>query len=129
MLLAAITPLKFGHEPGRWVTCDYAVRADLLQEILEALEVTPVRDAFADKENKRFHKWYGEGSPDGTNAFEQNWGSEILWINPSFNLFPQVLDKIVRHKAHAVIIVPFWRKKKFFMKAWGLAIAAIRVPT
>ena len=113
MPLAASTPLKFGHEPGRWVTCDYAVRADLLQEILEALEVTPVRDAFADKENKRFDKWYGEGSPDGTNAFEQNWGSEILWINPPFNLFPQVLDKIVQDKAHAVIIVPYWRKKKF----------------
>ena len=86
------------------VTCDYAVRADLLQEILEALEVTPVRDAFADKENKRFDKWYGEGSPDGANAFEQNWGSEILWINPPFNLFPQVLDKIVQDKAHTVII-------------------------
>ncbi len=51
------------------MTCDYAVRADFVQEILDALEVTPVRDAFADKDNKRFDKWYGEGSPDGTNAF------------------------------------------------------------
>ena len=38
------------------------------------------------------------------------------------------MDKIVQDKAHAVVIVPYWRKKKFFMRAWGLAVAAIKVP-
>ncbi len=92
------------------MACDYAVCPDILQEILGALEVNPVRDVFANKE-KMFEKWYGEGSPDSTNAFGKNWGGEILWINPPFNLFPQVLNKIVQDKAHAVIIVPYWRKK------------------
>ena len=104
------TPLIFGHEPGRWVACDYAVFPDILQEILNGLQVTPDRDAFAKKDNKRFEKWYGEGSPDGADAFEENWGGELLWINPPFNLFPRVLEKIVLDKAHAVIIVPNWKK-------------------
>ena len=67
-------PLKFGHEPGRWVACDYAVCPAISSEILDKLEVAPERDAFANKENKRFDKWYGEGSPDGADAFEKNWG-------------------------------------------------------
>ncbi len=86
---------------------------------MNGLEVTPERDAFANKENKRFKKWYGEGSPDGTDAFEKNLGGELLWINPSFNLFPRVLDKIVRDKAHAVMIVPNWKKVYILLEGLG----------
>ena len=71
-------PLKFGHEPGRWVACDYAVCPTILNEILDKLEVVPERDTFANKDNKRFNKWYGEGSPKGEDAFEKHWGSEVL---------------------------------------------------
>ena len=110
-------PLKYGHEPGRWVACDYAVCPAILNEFLDKLEVVPERDAFANKDNKRFDKWYGEGSSDGEDAFQKNWGSEILWINPPFNIFPRVLDKIVQEKAHAVILVPKWTKHKFFWKS------------
>ena len=64
-------PLKYGHEPGRWVACDYAVCPTILNEILDKLEVASERDAFANKDNKRFDKWYGEGSPDVEEAFEK----------------------------------------------------------
>ena len=40
-------PLKYGHEPGNWVACDYAVCPTILNEILDKLEVAPERDAFA----------------------------------------------------------------------------------
>ena len=89
------------------------MRPDILQEILDALEVTPERDAFANKENKRIDKWYGEGSPDGVNAFEQNWGREILWINPPFNIFPQVLDKIFQDGQTQCSLFPFGGKRSF----------------
>ncbi len=109
-------PLKYGHEPGRLIACDYAVCPSILKEILNGLEVVPERDALANKDNKRFEKWYVEGSPYGVDAFEKNWGSEVLWINPPFNLFPQVLGKIVQDKAHAVIIVPKWKNTSSFGK-------------
>ena len=32
-------PLKYGHEPGRWMACDYAVCPTILNEILDKLEV------------------------------------------------------------------------------------------
>ena len=64
-------PLKYGNEPGRLVACDYAVREAILNESLDKLEVIPERDAFANKDNKIFDKWYGEGSPDWEEAFEK----------------------------------------------------------
>ena len=71
--------------------CDFAVCPNLVQEICENLEVIPQRDAFATKENIRFEKWYGEGSADGVDAFEETWGIKILWINPPFNVILRVL--------------------------------------
>ena len=101
-------PLRYEHEPGRWVACDYAVRPPILEDILGKLGFTPEGDAFATEENKRFEKLYGKGSPDGETAFEKTWGSEVLWINPLFNAIPRVLDKIVADMAHAGLIVPYW---------------------
>ena len=115
--LLGVAPLRYGHEPGRWVACDYAVRPPVLEGLLGKLGVTPERDAFATEGNKRFEKWYGEGSPEGEDAFEKDWGSEILWINHPFNVISRVLDKIVKDRAHAVLIVPYWRKYKFFGRA------------
>ena len=78
------------------MACDYAVCPTILNEILDKLEVAPERDAFANKDNKRFDKWYGEGSPDGADAFEKDWRGEILWINPPFNYFPGFWTKSFR---------------------------------
>jgi hypothetical protein len=77
-------PSKYGHEPGRWVACDYAVRAPHVQTILDHFGLTPTRDCFANPENRRFDKWWGPGSPEGDDAFLQDWGPEhgLLWMNP-----------------------------------------------
>ena len=66
--------LKFVHEPGRWVACDYAVCPAILNQFLDKLDLVPERDAFANEDNKIFDKWYGEGSPDGEDAFEKKLG-------------------------------------------------------
>ena len=50
------------------MACDYAVCPAILNEILDKLEVVPEREAFANKDYKRFDKWYGEGSPDEERA-------------------------------------------------------------
>ena len=99
-------PLKFGHEPARWVACEYAVRSEVVEQIALHFGQKPERDAFADARNARFERWYGPGSIDGEDAFEKKWGKELLWINPPFDLFNKVHDKIQSDKAHAILIVP-----------------------
>ena len=58
------------------MACDYAICPAILNKYLDKLEVVPERDTFANKHNKIFDKWYGEGRPDGEDAFEKHWGSE-----------------------------------------------------
>ena len=65
-------PLKYGHEPGRWVACDYAVCPAILNEILDKLEVVPERDAFANKDKK-----------DLTNGMGR---AVLMWSTPSKNI-------------------------------------------
>jgi hypothetical protein len=35
----------------------------------------------------------------------------MLWMNPPFDLFEKVLNKIVEDEAHVVLILPSWKKK------------------
>ncbi len=124
----SIPPSRFGHEPGRWVACDYSVREPELKKILENFGVVPQRDVFVNKENSWFQKWWGPGSPDGEDAFEQNWGEGVLWMNPPFNVFDKVLDKILNDQAHTFLLVPKWFKRKFYQRAQNLAVDAIHFP-
>jgi hypothetical protein len=123
-------PSKYGHEPGRWVACDYAVRAPHVQTILDHFGLTPTRDCFANPENRRFEKWWGPGSPEGEDAFLQDWGPEkgLLWMNPPFNIFPQVLEKVRRDQAHVIMIVPAWRRQKFFRLVQEMALDFLKFP-
>ena len=75
-------PLKFGHEPGRWVACEYAVRSEIVEQIVLHFGQRPVRDAFADAGNARFERWYGPGSVEGEDAFEKNWGGSCCGLTP-----------------------------------------------
>ena len=98
--------LKFGHEPGRWVACEYAVRKEEKEKILQYFGVTPQIDAFASAENALFERWWGPGSTLGENAFLQDWSKELLLLNPPFDVMDRVLDKIHKEKAHALLVVP-----------------------
>ena len=104
------------------------MRSEVVEQIVLHFGQKPERDAFADASNARFERWYGPGSIDGEDAFEKNWGKELLWINPPFDLFNKVLDKIQSDKAHAILIVPRWRNKVFFRRAWGMALDFLEFP-
>ncbi len=121
-------PLKFGHEPGRWVACEYAVRGEIVEQIVLHFGRRPDRDAFADAGNARFERWYGPGSVEGEDAFERDWGEELLWINPPFNMFNKVLDKIQSDRAHAILIIPRWSARVFLRRAWGMAVDFLEFP-
>ena len=47
-------PLKIGHEPGRWVACEWVVRDEIVEQIVLYFGKKPDRDAFADASIARF---------------------------------------------------------------------------
>ena len=62
----------------------------------------PQVDAFANKKNKGFPKLYND-------AWSEDW-SEPLWINPPFDAFPRVVQKLKQSGARAISIVLNWPK-------------------
>lgn len=119
---------SFGREPARWWTREYSVRAMVVQEILSRFGVRPNRDGFANSKNKRFRKWWGPGSSCGEDAFEHHWGSEVLWMNPPYDVLDKVLEKIVLDQAHVILVILVWKKRKFFAKAESMCLGKVVYP-
>ena len=61
----SISPSKFGHEPGRWVACDYAVREPEMKKIIAYFGVVPQRDCFSNTENSIFKRFGVRGARTG----------------------------------------------------------------
>ena len=99
-----------------------------MKKILTQFGVTPTREAFANAKNARFDKWWGPDSKEGEDAFQQEWGKEILWMNPRFDVFPQVLEKSKKDQAHAILVVPGWRRREFFHRAREMALYSVVFP-
>ena len=58
----------------------------------------PQVDAFANKKNKRFPKFYDD-------AWSEDW-SEPLWIIPPLDVFPRVVQKLKQSGANAILMSP-----------------------
>ena len=99
-----------------------------IKKIIEYFGVVPDRDCFASAENSLFDHFWGPGSPEGEDAFQHFWGEGVLWMNPPLNVFDQVLDKILKDKAHTILLVPRWLKRKFYHRARGLALDCLTFP-
>ena len=89
-----------------WVSVDYAVRDDLVKEVVAALGGgVPTVDAFASASNKRFDRFWSEAD----NAFDKDWGADgLLWDISPFGKISSVVSNIIRGKAKAILPVPEW---------------------
>ena len=80
----------------------------------------PQVDAFANKKNQRFPKFYDE-------AWSGDW-SESLWINPPFDVFPRVVQKLKQSGAKGILIVPNWPKQSWFKDIMDISIDIVELP-
>ena len=80
----------------------------------------PQVDAFADKKNKRFPKFYDD-------AWSEDW-SEPLWINPPLDVFPRVVQKLKQSGAKAILIVPNWPRQSWFKDIMDISIDIVELP-
>ena len=76
-------------------------------------------DAFASASNARFPLFWDVT----TDAFSKDWGSHgLLWINPPFDLFNEVLDKIILDGALAILIAPAWSSEEWLHRLQPLVV-------
>ena len=118
----------YGRAPSRWLREDYFVRNDKVQEVISRLGVTPDIDAFATQSNHRFARWWGPGSAEFGDAFQSSWAQGLLWVNPPFSRFNEVLEKVKRDKAHVILVMPEWKYKPWYKDAMKLRVADVRFP-
>ena len=111
-----------------WISEEYAVLPELVEDILEQFKVRPEVDAFACNGNQQFARWWGPGSLEHEDAFTCDWGKELLWANPPFSLLQRVVQKIVKDAAHIVLVVPVWPRKDWYQEAENLSILTLSCP-
>ena len=102
-----------------WKSETYTVLDTVRDHICAFAGFQPVVDAFADHNNARC-PYYWDESMD---AFQQDWGKHILWINPPFSMLPAVVEKIFQDQASGIIVVPVWPSQAWFHKLNACAVA------
>jgi hypothetical protein len=89
---------------------------------------TPNLDAFADRGNARFPRYWGRGGIE-EDAWAQNWSESqagLIWCNPPFEDLEAVVDKIQEDGAAAILVVPDWRNQPFFSEC-GRQCSAVTI--
>ena len=107
---------SFGRSPSRWIAETYNVRDEFVRDIVHRFAMRPGVDAFANEKNFRLPRWWGPGSSEAQDAFSRNWGRELLWMNPPYSMWDQVVTKIIKDQAHVLLVVPVWQRKKCYKK-------------
>ena len=105
-----------------WKTMDYALNDMLVQKVLDHFKMgTPSVDCFAAAHNARFPRYWSEED----SAWERSWGLHrqgLLWMNPPFDKFEEVMSKIRKDKALAIVIVPGWQKTAWWTLMEEMAV-------
>ena len=83
-----LTGTAMGARVGlqQWRSESYAVKANVVRQVQERLWCRCDLDGFAAAGNQRFPAYWGQGSPLGQDAFQEDWNfkkcQKTLWMNP-----------------------------------------------
>ena len=83
-------------------------------------------DRFADITNHlcpMYNSLYHDPLSSGVDALAQNdWSRHNNFVNPPFKLIPRILDVIIKQKAEATVIAPWWPAQPWFHTLVRLSI-------
>ena len=93
-------------------------------------------DCFATANNAqcpRFFSRYHDPLSSGVDAFSHDWSGEHVWLNPPWDLLPEVVRKLRSHRRHpgprpapspgvrATVVAPVWQAQPWFHDLSSLA--------
>jgi hypothetical protein len=55
-------------------------------------------------------------------AFGHHWGGMMLWVNPPWDLYPPVVQKLREDGAEALCIVPVWPRQPWYTELMGMRV-------
>lgn len=103
----------------------YKLDPKIFRSVCKRFGFWPDLDLFANGENhqvKRYCSWKPDRHSLG-NAWDLNWSRFRPWINPPWDIIPQVLRKV--HDDHATVLVclPFWTAKHWWRDVRAMLIS------
>ena len=129
LFVSNVTRCTFGRAQSRWIAEDYNVLDSRVHEIISIFGVVPSIDVFANASNQRFPRWWGPGSGEAEDAFTRDWGGEpLLWMNPPYYQIGRAIKKVREDRAHALMVLPEWKTRKWYREARELRLLDIRYP-
>ena len=86
---------------------DYTVRGPFVLEVIRCLGVTPTLDCFAAPGNERCSRYFTKQDDSLTREWPK---AEVLWLNPPWELWDAVCEKLLASECEAICILPAWGK-------------------
>jgi hypothetical protein len=109
----------------QWQFEDYAVLDPVVDYVLQLMRVRPKIDCFATSRNRRFARWWGQGSPECCDAFSCSWAfgdQGLLWANPPYSMMTEVIAKLKGDGAHMLVVSPKWETKQWFKQLEDMTV-------
>ena len=90
-------------------------------------------DRFATANNtqlQRFNSAFADPCTEAVDAFTQDWGGDVSWMNPPFDrqLLLRVALKLRLDRAAATVVVPSWPAQPWYRELGALAVEVVHLP-
>ena len=76
----------------------------------------------------RYYSLYRDPHCEGTHSLGQDWRGETNWVNPPWDLLPEVAQKLQESGARATVVAPYWPACDWFQQLWEIATEVEIVP-
>ena len=76
----------------------------------------------------RYYSLYTDPYSEGTNSLAHDWTGDRNWVNPPWDLLPEVAQKLRESGAHATVVAPYWPACDWFRELWEMASEVEIVP-
>lgn len=113
---------------SHWASQDYRVRPSWVQWIIKELSVEPQIDCFAKMQNNCLPRWWGPGSAEHEDAFAASWQGKMLWMNPPYDRWMDVVLKLREDQAHAIAVAPRWTTRPWFSELEKMCVRSLFIP-
>jgi hypothetical protein len=97
---------------------NYRLRPDIFRLAQRTFGYRAEVDLFASRLNHQLPR-YGSWAPDPRsegNAFHRPWTNLRGWVNPPWDIIPQVLEKIEKEKAEVLCCLPLWKASPWWRR-------------
>ncbi|KAA6364433.1 MAG: hypothetical protein EZS28_040041, partial [Streblomastix strix] len=90
---------------------DYYLKEEILHEVLVMLKIRPSINTFSNRRNRKFRRFVSLSQDKwavAQDCLSISWQLEVPYLHPPIPLIQQTLNKLIKEKIQALMILPYW---------------------